>query len=81
MIHRRLIIEFEPPVDWPDVFSQIRRLSGFGSGAIQFTLQCDHGQLARWEAGRNKPNYENGRNILKMLEYFKSARHSADKCP
>ncbi len=72
MIRRRLIIEFDPPQDWPRTFSEIRRMSGFGSSEICFALNIGRETLSQWEAGRNKPNFEHGRAVLKLHAHFVS---------
>lgn len=71
MLRRRLILDRDPPIDWPDTFSQIRR-HGFGSSEICFTLNIQRDILTKWERQDNKPNFENGRAILKLLEYLKT---------
>lgn len=71
MLNRRLILDRDPPVNWPATFTAIR-LQGFGTAEICFTLNIERDLLAKWEKGVQNPNFENGRAVLKLLEYVNS---------
>lgn len=67
MIHRREILERDPTVDWPTTLAAIRR-HGYSASEICFVLNIDRPVYRAWDRGTTKPNFENGRALLKLLE-------------
>lgn len=75
MIRRRFLLDRDPEEDWPTIFNQIRSF-GYGTADICFTLNISRNLLWNWESRESKPNFENGRAVLKFLATLKVVKKS-----
>jgi hypothetical protein len=72
-IRRRFILERDPPVNFAEALTEIRRLRGYGTSDLCFILNVPRPTLSSWEHDGCMPRYEHGRAILKLLSLCRNS--------
>jgi len=67
LIHRRELLQRDPPVDWQATIQGLRD-AGYGTGTLCFVLNIERQMLRKWETKKACPNFENGRALLKLFQ-------------
>jgi hypothetical protein len=82
MIHRREILQRDPPQDFPALLAAIRA-HGYSTSEICFILNVPRSTLTSWERPRGLldkpsiPNFEDGLAIIKFLAGCRNCDTSA----
>lgn len=67
VVHRRKLLERDPPYDFAEALREIRKITGLGTSGIAFVLNMPRSTIWSIEAAGCRPNVDDGDAIRKYL--------------
>jgi len=73
MMHRRFILERDPPLDVNGAYREISEITGWGITETAFVLNVSRGTLRNWLQRGSRPNVDDGDAIRKLLQSLRGS--------